>query len=42
MEHGREVFVTGDGNFHAPTKKPALFALGAGEICRPIEAVALI
>jgi hypothetical protein len=42
IHHGREVFVTGDENFHAPTKKPALLALGPGEICRPMEAVALI
>jgi len=42
IHHGQEVFVTSDGNFHAPTKKPALLALGAGEICRPIEAVSFI
>jgi hypothetical protein len=40
--HRREVFVTSDRNFHAPTKKPALIALGAGQICRPTEAIALI
>ena len=42
IHHGREVFVTADGNFHARTKKPALVALGAGEICRPMDAVALV
>jgi hypothetical protein len=38
--HGHKVFVTSDENFHRITKKPALLALGAGQICRPAEAVA--
>jgi len=38
--HRGDVFVTRDNNFHGPSKKPHLVALGAGEIMRPGEAVA--
>ncbi len=35
-----DVFVTSDFNFHRQTKKPALIALGAGDILTPKDAVA--
>ena len=38
----RDVFVTADDNFHNPAKREALVALGAGQIERPEQAVALI
>lgn len=36
---GRNVFVTSDGNFHTPGRKPALIALGAGHISTPENTV---
>ncbi len=39
---GRDVFVTSDRNFHAPTKKPQLISLGAGQILSPEDAASLI
>lgn len=38
----RDVFVTADDEFHKPAKKAALFALGAGQIERPAQAVLLL
>ena len=38
----RDVFVTADDEFHKPAKKDALFALGAGQIERPAQAVSLL
>jgi hypothetical protein len=35
IHHRRDVFVADDGRFHRATKKPALLALGAGEIVKP-------
>lgn len=40
--HERNVFVTGDRNFHAKTKKPALIAIGADKIETPDSAVLLL
>ena len=40
--HQRQVFVTNDGNFHLPAKKPKLIALGANRIERPDDASALV
>jgi len=42
IHHGGDIFVTSDTNFHAVTKKPALIALGAGNILKPAEAVATV
>jgi len=42
IHNKRDVFVTADGEFHKPTKKAALFALGAGQIERPAQAVLLL
>ena len=39
IHHGRDVFVTSDLNFHA--KKAGLLMLGAKEIARPSDAVAM-
>jgi len=41
LHHGRDVFVTTDGNFHK-TKKPALLALGARRIECPEGAAVLL
>ena len=41
IHNKRDVFVTADGEFHKPAKKEALFALGAGQIERPAQAVLL-
>jgi hypothetical protein len=38
----RDVFVTANDEFHKPAKKSALFALGAGQIERPAQAVLLL
>jgi len=35
IHYGGGIFVTRDKNFHEETKKPALIALGAGDILRP-------
>jgi hypothetical protein len=35
---GRDVFVTGDENFHKESKKPSLIALGAKNVLRPKDA----
>lgn len=37
-----DVFVSTDENFHKQTKKPKLISLGAGNICKPDEALELI
>jgi hypothetical protein len=42
MHRKRDVFVTSDGNFHLPTNKVRLIALGANRIEYPVDAVALI
>jgi hypothetical protein len=42
IHHKRDVFVTADDEFHKPAKKAALFALGAGQIERPAQAVSLL
>lgn len=38
----RDVFVTSDGNFHAPSNKTRLIALGANRIERPLDAAFLV
>lgn len=40
--HKRNVFVTGDHNFRAETKKPSLIALGANKIETPDSALLLL
>lgn len=40
--HGSGIFVTSDTDFHQETKKPALLALGAGDILKPRDAVAAL
>lgn len=40
--HRRDIFVTGDGNFHKQTKEAALISLGAGRILRAPEAANLL
>ena len=42
IHYDGDIFVTGDNDFHKKTKKGQLIALGAGMICRPNEAVALL
>jgi hypothetical protein len=42
IHYGRDVFVTADNNFHAPTKKSILIALGARQIVCPRDAGALL
>jgi len=42
IHHRRNVFVTGDRNFHAATKLNNLIALGAGRIEHPKAATALL
>jgi hypothetical protein len=42
IHNKRDVFVTADDAFHNSAKKAALVALGAGQIERPEQAVALI
>jgi hypothetical protein len=42
IHHGREIFVTADGNFHKVSKRPGLVALGARQILLPDEAAKLI
>ena len=42
IQNKRDVFVTADDEFHKPAKKDALFALGAGQIERPTQAVLLL
>ena len=37
--HKGGIFITSDSNFHKKTKKPALIALGAGDIVKPKDAV---
>jgi len=39
IHYGSGIFVTTDSNFHKKTKKPALIALGAGEILKPKDAI---
>jgi hypothetical protein len=39
MHYGDGIFVTSDENFHKGTKKPALIALGAGDILTPADAL---
>jgi len=42
IHNKRDVFVTANDEFHKPAKKTALFALGAGQIERPAQAVSLL
>ena len=42
LSYRGEVFVTRDDNFHKATKKPALIALGAGQILCPEDAVRVV
>jgi len=40
IHYGDGIFITSDENFHKGTKKPALIALGAGDILSPADASA--
>ena len=42
IHNKHDVFVTANDEFHKPAKKAALFALGAGQIERPAQAVLLL
>jgi hypothetical protein len=41
IHYGTDVFVTSDRNFHKPSKRPRLIALGAKEIMTPEQAARL-
>lgn len=42
IHYKRDIFVTSDGNFHKPSKRQALIALGAGRIEFPESALLLV